>query len=104
VSFDFIGYLRRQHAFSQRAFGPGRTLGVLDHARKEIVEIEADPSNLGEWIDLATLALDGALRSGHEPEAIAQALDAKLEANARRKWARPTSLDQAIEHEREGQK
>jgi hypothetical protein len=105
--FDFVGYLRKHYMFSQKEFGPGpRTAGIIDHVKKELVEITADPDDLVEWIDLATLALDGAMRSGHAPETIAQALVDKLEANSRRTWPdwRTCSADRAIEHEREGQK
>ena len=50
LSFDLARHLQRQSAFSQRTFGPGnRTAGVLDHIRKELVEIEQAPDDLEEW-------------------------------------------------------
>ena len=43
-AFDLVAHLYRQRAFSERTFGPGaRTKGVLNHIRKELAEIEADP-------------------------------------------------------------
>ena len=67
--FDLLEYLDRQRRFSERAFGPGpRPAGVIDHIRKELIEIEAAPDDLKEWIDVVTLALDGAWRAGHRPD------------------------------------
>ncbi len=44
--------------------GPGpRTLGVVAHIRKEIVEIEDEPADMSEWADLVILALDGCWRA-----------------------------------------
>ena len=54
-------HLSAQIAFSQDTFGPGaRKEGVVDHIRKELVEVETDPN---EWVDVAILALDGFWRS-----------------------------------------
>lgn len=62
--FDLVKHLRRQRAFSLHTFGPGhRTQGVLNHIRKELTELEAEPLELSEWIDVVLLALDGAWRS-----------------------------------------
>lgn len=98
-----VAHLERQRRFSLNAFGPGpRTLGVLDHIRKELVEIEADPTDLGEWVDLIILALDGAWRSGHEPADIINAIKDKQAINEARTWPdwRGRSTDEAIEHDR----
>ncbi len=106
ATYDFVGHLERQRAFSERAFGPGsrplRLAGVIDHIQKELREIEADPSDLEEWIDVVLLACDGAWRAGHEPAAIAAALEAKLAKNERRTWPdwRTAPADKAIEHDR----
>lgn len=96
-------HLRRQRNFSERTFGPGRrTKGVVDHIRKELVEIEADPDDLNEWIDVVILGLDGAWRTGAEPQQILNALLAKQIKNEGRKWPdwRSANTDQAIEHDR----
>ena len=99
-------HLERQRAFSLRTFGPGaRPAGVLDHIRKELAEIEAAPADLGEWVDVAILAFDGALRAGHAPQAIIAAVVAKQARNEARTWPdwRTADPDKAIEHDRTGE-
>jgi hypothetical protein len=96
-------HLERQRAFSRATFGPGaRTDGVLDHIRKELVEVEADPNDLGEWADVIILALDGACRAGHEPQTIIDTLIARQARNEARVWPdwRTVPEGQAIEHVR----
>jgi hypothetical protein len=102
-AFDFVAHLRRQREWSAKTFGPGeRGAGVVDHIRKELVEIEADPRDLREWIDVVILALDGAWRAGHSPEAIVEALVAKQTRNEGRTWPdwRTAEPGKAIEHVR----
>lgn len=101
--FDLHLHLERQRDFSKRTFGPGaRTSGVIDHIRKELLEIEAEPTKLSEWIDVVILALDGAWRAGHSPDDIIAALVAKQAKNEARQWPdwRTAPLDKAIEHVR----
>lgn len=96
-------HLRRQRAWSEATFGPGRrTLGITDHIRKELVEIESDPDDWTEWIDVVILALDGAWRHGAEPRQILDAIVAKQTKNEGRVWPdwRTQSDDRAIEHDR----
>lgn len=103
AAFDFHGHLQRQREWSERTFGPGaRTAGVVDHIRKELREIEADPSDVVEWIDVVILALDGAWRVGYSPAQIVGALVAKQAKNERRSWPdwRTMPADKAIEHDR----
>ena len=97
-------HLERQREWSARTFGPGsRTNGVLDHIRKELTEIEADPTDLSEWVDVLILAFDGAWRAGWEPQQIIDAIKAKQTKNEARSWPdwRSRSEDEAIEHIRE---
>lgn len=104
--FDLVAHLHRQRAFSERTFGPGaRTAGVLDHIRKELAEVEAAPGDVSEWVDLVILALDGAWRAGHEPQAIVDALVAKQTRNESRTWPDWRTVDptKAIEHDRTGE-
>lgn len=104
--FDLIRHLHRQRRFSLNTFGPGtRSKGVIDHIRKELVEIEAAPLELEEWVDVILLALDGAWRAGYSPEDIAEAIEGKQERNEARAWPdwRTASPDQAIEHVRQGE-
>lgn len=96
-----VRHLQRQRAWSSETFGPHqRTAGVLDHIRKELVEIEANPTDVTEWADVVILALDGAWRAGHEPLDILTAIVAKQERNERRQWPnwRTADPDKAIEH------
>lgn len=100
-AFDLVAHLERQKAFSLKTFGPGqRTDGVLDHIRKELKEIEENPSDVVEWIDVVLLALDGAWRAGFTPEQIASALEAKQQKNENRNWPDWTTVPegQAITH------
>lgn len=87
--------------FSQRTFGPGeRTKGVIDHIRKELEEILADPTDTVEWIDVVFLAIDGALRHGATPEQVIETYHAKKAINMARIWTdwRTASPDEAITH------
>lgn len=96
-------HLARQRQFSLRNFGPGRrTGGVIAHIRKELAEIEADPTDLTEWADVVILALDGAWRAGHEPQEVIDAIKAKQAGNETRAWPdwRLFSTEEAIEHVR----
>jgi len=102
-SFDLIKHLERQRQFSFETFGPGaRTKGVIDHIRKELIEIEARPHDLREWADLILLALDGAWRAGATPEGVAAAIRDKQAINEARTWPdwRACDPDKAIEHKR----
>lgn len=101
VNFDFLQHLHRQRQFSEATFGPGqRTNGVLDHIRKELIEIEADPTDIEEWIDVVILALDGAWRAGATPEKIIQTLVDKQTKNEQRVWPdwRTADPNAAITH------
>jgi hypothetical protein len=101
VRCDLAGIVRRQRAFSEQTFGPRRrTLGILEHIRKELTEIEAEPFDLSEWIDVMILALDGAWRHGGTPETICATLVAKQDKNEARTWPdwRSVSESEAICH------
>lgn len=101
--FDLISHLRRQRKFSERTFGPGaRAASVVNHIRKELIEVEADPSDIREWVDVIILAFDGAWRAGWEPEAIVDAIATKQAENESRTWPdwRTVQVDKIIEHDR----
>lgn len=103
MQFDLAAHLRRQAAFSERTFGPGkRVAGICDHIRKELVEVEQSGGSLGEWVDVIILGLDGAWRSGATPEQIVTAIKAKQSKNECRRWPdwRTVDADKAIEHDR----
>jgi len=103
---NFEKYIDRQRVFSYKTFGPGsRTQRVLDHIRKEMAEIEADPLDLEEWIDIIILAVDGAWRTGAPSDVIAKTLWDKLTTNIeKRQWPdwRTAEPGKAIEHIRTG--
>ncbi len=96
-------HLAHQREWSERTFGPGpRTFGVIEHIRKELAEIEADPSDLGEWVDVLILAFDGAWRAGWEPQQVIDAIKGNQARNEARTWPdwRRYGEGEAIEHER----
>ena len=87
----------RQWLWSTKIFGPGlRTTENKDHVLKELKEIEENPFDLEERVDLLLLALDGVVRLGRElgltPTQIRYAIWDKIEKNERRKW--PALSDQ----------
>lgn len=104
MSFDLEAHINRQRLWSGKAFGPGpRTKGIIEHIRKELLEIEAEPNDLFEWIDVVILALDGAWRTGALPEDIIATLAAKQLKNEKRSWPdwRTISQDEPSEHLKE---
>lgn len=101
---DLEEYIARHREWSYKTFGPGsRAEGLLKHIRKELLEIEADPGDLMEWVDVMILAIDGAWRAGFSPFEVAEALKRKQEVNFRRKWPdwRKAKDGEPIEHEKE---
>lgn len=96
--------IAHQRAWSRKTFGPGdRTKGVAEHIMKELVEIrESGGKDVMEWVDLITLALDGAWRAGHSPSKIESAIIKKRKINEKRNWPdwRTAPKDKAIEHVR----
>ncbi|WP_246705130.1 dATP/dGTP pyrophosphohydrolase domain-containing protein [Rhizobium sp. RM] len=86
-----------------RTFGPGmRTAGTLDHIRKECREIEANPNDPKEWVDIILLGINGLVRQGHTPAQIIAEIHGKHEVNEARIWPdwRTTDPARAIEHDR----
>lgn len=104
AQFDLVLHLRRQHAFSERTFGPGgRVAGICDHILRELIEVLDSGGALAEWVDVINLGLDGAWRSGATPEQICEAIAAKQLRNEGRSWPdwRSAEPGKAIEHIRE---
>jgi len=96
-------YYERQIEWSRQTFGPAlRTKGIIDHIKKELGEIEADPHDLSEWVDVVILAMDGFWRHGGNAGDLFKALIAKQQKNMARTWPdwRTMSEDSAIEHDR----
>ena len=103
----FTEIVGRQIRFSREAFGPPErgTEGIVKHIRKELEEIEADPNDLEEWIDVIILGMDGAWRSGFSPREVAEALVQKMDKNERRSWPDYNGVPEGepIEHIRESE-
>lgn len=94
-----VDYILRHKAWSLATFGEGRkTKSIANHIRKELAEIEAEPNDLEEWIDVIILALDGAWRTGATESEIVAALERKQRINQLRKWLIPVDEDEPIEH------
>ena len=94
-------FVELQRTFSENTFGPGpRTLGIIQHIRQELIEIDKAPNDIYEWIDVVILALDGAWRVGFTPEQIEEAMRIKLHKNIQRKWPdwQKAGPDTAIQH------
>ena len=101
AKIDLVELVELQREWSENTFGGGkRTAGVLDHIRKELNEIEAEPDDVEEWIDVVILALDGAWRTGASPQEVVDTLLMKYRKNRERTWPdwREFGEDQAIEH------
>ena len=74
----FNEFVARHAEWTEATFGPGlRTKGITNHIRKELIEIENEPTKLEEWIDVILLALDGARRTGANGSAILDEIERK---------------------------
>ncbi len=95
-------FLVRQWEWSRRTFGDEyRREQLVAHIRKELLEIEADPSDRIEWIDIVLLALDGYNRcAGGTVGTLMADLQAKQAKNFARKWVQ-AGPGEPVEHERE---
>lgn len=98
-------YLAHQREWSDATFGPGvRMLGVIDHIKHELIEVEDSDGDLSEWADVIILALDGATRSavaqGRSVADVLKAIADKQARNEDRTWPdwRTCDPDKAIEH------
>lgn len=81
-------YLRDQIEWSRATFGTDqRTVGICNHIRSELHEIEADPADVKEWIDVLILAMDGYWRAGGNPHDLFSLLLEKQRVNFARQWA-----------------
>jgi hypothetical protein len=110
---DMKQHLMRQMAWSRATFGPHpRTAGVIDHIRKELVEVEESNGSAAEWTDVAILAMDGlwrSVRAAHPHSAssdvaqmVIEFILRKQDRNELRDWPdwRTAPTDKAIEHVR----
>ena len=111
---DLKQHLLRHMAFSHATYGPGtRTEGVIDHIRKELVELEEANGDSSEWVDVVILALDGLPRQiaygngdranpEHVVDSVCKMIRGKQSRNEGRTWPdwRTAQSGKAIEHDR----
>ena len=98
--------IKNQIAWSEKTFGPGPLdAGIIDHIKKELIEIEKAPGDLEEWIDVIILALDAAWRNCYSAECIVDVLIAKQQKNKLRSWPdwKDAEPGKAIEHIKKAQ-
>jgi hypothetical protein len=95
-------WIGRFAAWNLHTFGPGmRTAGTVDHIRKECREIEANPTDPKEWVDIILLGINGLVRQGHTPAQIIAEIHGKHAVNEARTWPDwRNHPDSAIEHDR----
>jgi hypothetical protein len=97
----FTKLIERNKAWSSATFGTNkRTLGLIKHIQKELAEIEADPEDLTEWVDVILLGMDGYWRHGGRPDQLLNTLITKSEINYMRVYPMPPNDDEAMEHDR----
>jgi hypothetical protein len=98
---DITNFIDALGRWSKETFGPDyHPARIIEHIRKELIELEQDPDDCAEWIDVIFLALDGARRSGHDANWIVMTMDEKHDENQSRKWPdwKTQNLDKPIEH------
>ncbi len=96
-----IAFMSRQKDWSSKNFGSAiRTKMTTDHIRKELIEIEDNPTDLVEWIDVIILGLDGYWRAGGDPLELMDRLEAKQRINLTRTYI-DHGENRAVEHVRE---
>ena len=99
MSLWLADFVARGGAWSRRTFGEGRrTIGICRHIEKELAEIQADPDDTREWVDVILLAFDGYRRHGGKPEQLAAMLQWKQDANMQRQWPTPGPETEPVEH------
>ena len=95
----FIAHWR----WSKRQFGDEHQRGPegpLAHLKKEILESEADPTNMEEIVDLQFLVWDMVHRNGVSFHEFCVNLNDKFEVLKGREWQKPNA-DGSVEHVRE---
>lgn len=98
-------YLVDQMKWSRKNFGTSRrTKGIIEHIKKELIEVEENPTDLTEWIDVMILAFDGYWRHGGLPSDLMPHLIMKQRKNFKRVYPFPTSDDVPSEHIRSKKK
>lgn len=89
--------VREIHDWQAVTFPRATPASVVEHLRREVVELESDPSNAMELADVVFLAIGLAYETGVDLRAI---LAEKLAINRARVWGEPDA-DGVVEHVRE---
>lgn len=113
ANLSMDSYLRRHREWSWHTFGSPEerakhfntdnpVAGVVDHIRNELKEIEKDPTDFTEWLDIIILGVDGYLRAGGSWKEFLIQLFGKQRKNFNRIWPawRSSPPNKAIEHQR----
>lgn len=100
MPFDLAKFIDQKVVWSKKIFGEGkRTHGILAHILKELAEIERQPTDLEEWVDVILLAIDGASRAGYSGDEIECAIISKQMKNVMREWPKGDHPEHvAVEH------
>lgn len=96
-------WIDKLYEWSKEAYGPGkRSAGIVAHIRKELMEIEAEPEDPEEWVDVLLLALNGLQRLDLGGERIIELVQKKVDKNKARTWPDWRTMDEntPIEHHR----
>ena len=101
IKTSIVDFMLEHWTWSKKTFGASmRTRGLTEHIRKELLEIEASPKDIGEWVDVVSLAIDGFMRAGGAPVLLVPLLWRKLGINKTRTYPFPKSDDECSEHVR----
>ncbi len=90
-----------QHQWAKETFKGQPLSGKFAHLRREIKELEDDPTDLMEYADCYSLLADIAAKNDIYLSDIHSAAIRKLEINKKRKWGKPNA-DGSVEHIKEG--
>ena len=105
--FDLVAHLHAQRAWSLQTFGPGTAPdnSAFEQYANAALSGPSNDQDLTEIAGVLLVLLDGAMRAGHEPEAVAAALAETLRINQSRRWPSPGSVPEgeAVEHEEGGE-
>ncbi len=102
---NFFGFLCAQFRWSNNTFGIGpRFKGNMEHIRRELAEIESNPTDPVEYADVIILACDTAMRQGISPHELCKALQEKQLVNFKRQWFditedAPPKRNKCIQHD-----
>jgi len=93
LKMDWNDYLLRHIEWGWATFGTpqdGRgPKGPLDHALKEVKEIEANPADITEWIDAIILTIDGYFRAAGDADVLKLERLAFLSGVEYQSWTNP---------------